>query len=171
LEHGADPNWVFGAYYVGPGHHLYEATRHSSLEVVKLLLKHGAVIRQSGAFHLAAEKARTDVMKMLLDYGAEINEQLWEHNLNSSSSSRTKLKKSFGITSNVLTDRHNRWSHETPLHMSVLYQKVEATIWLVNHGADASVKDSRGWSAKDMAITMGDPDILDALGIPATMDE
>jgi hypothetical protein len=61
LENGADPNWVFGAYYVGPGHHLHEATRHSSLEVVELLLKHGAVMRQSGAFHLAAEKARIDV--------------------------------------------------------------------------------------------------------------
>jgi hypothetical protein len=76
LQSGADPNWVFGAYHVGPGHHLYEATRRASLEVVRLLLNHGAVIRQSGAMHLAAEKCSIDVMTLLLEHGAEVNEQL-----------------------------------------------------------------------------------------------
>jgi hypothetical protein len=171
LQSGADPNWVFGAYYVGPGHHLHEAIRCASLEVVELLLKHGAVIRQSGALHLAAEKCRIDVMILLLEHGAEVNEQLWENEPANASLFRTKLKKSFEITSEVLTDRHNRWCHETPLHMSELYLEVEASTWLVAHGSNMSIKDSQGWSAEDMAIKMGDFDILEALGISATMDE
>jgi hypothetical protein len=33
------------------------------------------------------------------------------------------------------------------------------------------LKDSQAWSAKDMVIKMGNPDILEALGISVTMDK
>lgn len=101
-------------------------------------------------------------MELLLCHGVNVNEQLWT-NLNYSARSRTGVKKEHGIRSDVTDNRRPKWSHGTPLHCSVLDRQIEATAWLVKHGADASIADSKGWSAKDMANTMDDLSILEAL--------
>jgi ankyrin repeat protein len=72
--------------------------------------------------HRAAEKSRIDVMTLLLEHGADVNQQLWETDAYKSSLARTKVKTSFGNTSDVLAGRHKKWSHEPPLHMTVLYR-------------------------------------------------
>ncbi|KAF2654584.1 hypothetical protein K491DRAFT_558797, partial [Lophiostoma macrostomum CBS 122681] len=56
LEKGADPNRMCGP----PASHLYAAVAHSSLEVIRLLIDHGAHIKQSGAIHEAAKRGRID---------------------------------------------------------------------------------------------------------------
>ncbi|KAJ4376002.1 hypothetical protein N0V83_001282 [Neocucurbitaria cava] len=162
LDNGADPNQVQGPDRAGPGTYLRTAVQRSSLEVIELLIQHGAQIEQSGAMHQAAENGRIDVMDLLLRYGANVNEQLWT-NLEHSARSRTKFKKEQGIISDVSDDSRPKWSHETPLHYSVLHRQIEATAWLIEHGADANITDSKEWSAKDMATTMNDTSVLEAL--------
>lgn len=132
---------------------------------MKLLLEHGAAIEQTGAMHRAARIGRIDAMNLLLEHGADVNEQLWKNDPNYSSRARTKMKKELGITSDDSGNRAPKWTHETPLHFSVLYRQAEATAWLVEHGADATVADSKGWTAKDMAIKMGNATVLAALGL------
>ncbi|ORY03130.1 ankyrin repeat-containing domain protein [Clohesyomyces aquaticus] len=161
LEGGADPNRI-QAPYDAPGAYLQDAVRRSSLEVIELLLQHGARIEQSSAMHRAAEKGRIDVMELLLERGADVNEQLVK-NVWYSASYRTKFKKENGIVSDVSDDPRPKWSHETPLHYSVLHRQVEATAWLVKNGADANIADSKGWTPRDMATKMGDMGILEAL--------
>jgi hypothetical protein len=165
LDNGANPNQIKAPDCNGPGTNLRTAVEVSSLEVIELLIQHGAQIEQSGAMHQAAESGRIDVMDLLLRHGANVNEQLWT-NLEDSARYRTRIKKEQGIISDVSDDRRPKWSHETPLHYSVLDRQVEATAWLVQHGADAGITDSKGWSAKDMATTMDDKGILEALASP-----
>jgi ankyrin repeat protein len=148
-----------------------------------LLVKHGARIAQSGAMHAAAQRSRLEVMNLLVENGADVNEQLTE-NLGFSASNRAGNKKEKEVISDV-TDaliyrarkkpegvvisniRNPTWSHETPLHYSVLDCQIEATKWLVQHGANADIEDSQGWSAKAMALKISDVDLLDVLGLSA----
>jgi ankyrin repeat protein len=101
LENGADPNRVSPPHSKGPGVYLQNACGHASLEVVELLLQHGAQIRQSGAMDEAGEKGRIDVLVMLLEHGADINEQLWENHSTYSSKYRAKLKKKSGLVIDI----------------------------------------------------------------------
>jgi ankyrin repeat protein len=133
------------------------------LEEVKLLLEHGAKVEQSNAMHRAAEKGRIDVLTLLFQYGADVNEQQHDHDPGNSSKIRTRMKKEYSITSDTLDYPKEWWRDETPLHFSVLFRQVEATAWLVERGADANIKGSEGWTARDMAIKMDDAGILEAL--------
>lgn len=101
-------------------------------------------------------------MDLLLRYGANVNEQLWA-NLEYSARSRTKLKKEQGTIDDVSGDYRPEWSHETPLHSSVLHRQIEATAWLVKHSADASITDSKELSASDIATMMDATSTLKAL--------
>jgi ankyrin repeat protein len=179
LENGADPNRMCGP----PLTCLEQAVQYENLENVKMLLKHSARIAQSGAMHAAVQRSRLEVMKLLVEHGADVNEQLTE-NLGFAASNRAGKKKEKGIINDV-TDaliyrarkkpegvvtsnvRDPTWSHETPLHYSVLDCQVEATKWLVQHGVNADIEDSQGWSAKAMALKIGDADLLDVLGLSA----
>lgn len=165
LENGADPNAVT-AVSPGRGAYLTGAVQRASLEVVKLLLKHGAQIEQSGALHEAAQLGRIDAMDLLLQHGADVNEQLQE--IDSGSKWRTKRRKEVGIQPENSTDHivRARVKMETPLHFSVFFRQVEATSWLMEHGAIASIEDSHGWTAERIATKIGDSGVLEALESP-----
>jgi ankyrin repeat protein len=137
FDHGADPNRVDIAYYKAPDVYLEDAVRCASLEIIKLLLKHGAQIEQSGAIQQAAQIGRLDIMEFLVKHGADVNEQLKENDPMQSSKRRTRLRK---------------LRNEAPLHFSVFSYQPEATRWLIDHGADADVVDSQGWSPRGIAI-------------------
>ena len=127
------------------------------------MLDHGAQVEQSSAIHRAAETGRIDVLRLLVEYGADVNERLNKNDPGNSSKIRTRMKEEYGITSDTLDYPKEWWRDETPLHFSVLFRQVEATAWLVERGADANIKDSEGWTARDMAIKMDDAGILEAL--------
>lgn len=52
LEHGADPNQIMFPDNA-PGHYLFVACQRANVEVVRLLLEHGAQIQGSGAVQVA----------------------------------------------------------------------------------------------------------------------
>lgn len=50
---------------------------------------------------------------------------------------------------------------ETPLHVAVREGQVEAVKWLLEHGADAGLRDCWGRTAVDISITRNMVDIMD----------
>ncbi|UKZ61839.1 uncharacterized protein TrAtP1_003100 [Trichoderma atroviride] len=77
LEEGALVN-VESGYH---GTALQVACAKGHIEVVLLLLKHGADIhlRNNGAWHAAAQAYNDDVMRLLLDLGIDVNDQHGPH--------------------------------------------------------------------------------------------
>jgi ankyrin repeat protein len=75
LGHGANPNVCTGARSSQSGH-LIVACLHSGVEVVKLLIKHGADVLQSGAIQAAVMANRIGVLDVLYEHGASVNERL-----------------------------------------------------------------------------------------------
>jgi len=73
LEHGAEPNRVVFPQFNTPGYYLFVACRRADLQIVQLLLQHGAQIEGSGAIQIAAAKSRIDVLESLLQHGADLN--------------------------------------------------------------------------------------------------
>jgi ankyrin repeat protein len=73
LEHGADPNKIQFPQFESPGYYLFVACQRADVEVVRLLLEHGAQIEGSGAAQVAAAKGRIDVLDVLLQHGADLN--------------------------------------------------------------------------------------------------
>jgi ankyrin repeat protein len=83
LDYGADVNGSSKqSDYKGPGviigsTPLRLAAMKGNLDIMKLLLEHGAIVdasRQSGrtALHWASLKGHPDIVKLLLDYGADV---------------------------------------------------------------------------------------------------
>ncbi len=71
LDKGADPN-----KYKTEDHKsvLAVAPGEASVKVVELLLRYGAIMRNSGAIVIAAEEGRLEMVEYLLEKGASINE-------------------------------------------------------------------------------------------------
>lgn len=71
LENGADPN----LHMVNDSMYALAATAQmSTVAMADLLLQHGAKMEGSGAIVLAAEEGKLDMVKFLLDKGADIDE-------------------------------------------------------------------------------------------------
>ncbi|KAL9575885.1 MAG: hypothetical protein Q9212_007598, partial [Teloschistes hypoglaucus] len=78
LRHGADPN----KNLVDEHKPLLAAVAElASVEIAKLLIEEGkgATVRGSGAIVMAAQEGKLDMLKFLLDHGADVNEIGIEH--------------------------------------------------------------------------------------------
>lgn len=71
LEHNADPNCNLVDEYMSV---LATAAEVTCIEMVKLLVEHGASVKGSGAIVMAAQEGKLDVVQYLLDRGADIDE-------------------------------------------------------------------------------------------------
>jgi cytohesin len=108
---------------------LHSAIPQSSAAVVRLLLEHGADVRQSVAagaspLHIAVVYARLDLAPLLLAHGADVN-------------ARSK-------------------SGSTPLHDAVEMSDLQFARWLVTHGADPDAAKTEGWTPLHTAAGKGD---------------
>jgi ankyrin repeat protein len=129
LESGADPN--------GPGptrdpFYLSAAAQYSPVDISKLLIQYGAQVPQSGALQSSMEANRVEVLEVLLEHGADVNERLVE-------------------IWDMMIDADEEAQHlsETPLHYGVRARAYEATVWLLQHGADKRIQDARNKSPAD----------------------
>ncbi|KAI9702740.1 MAG: hypothetical protein M1836_007954 [Candelina mexicana] len=114
-----------------PGHHLWEAVLSEAIAVVRLLLRHGASISQSGAVLEAAWRGQVNTLDLLIQHGADVNEQL----------PVGVGKKGVGMES------------PTPLHMAAERGEVGAVEWLLSHGADAAITDAGGRTPHEVALS------------------
>lgn len=119
LEHGADPN-ASACSFTKPGYHLYTATsRHKPVEMIRLLLEHGAQISRTGAVVAAAEHGRVAVLELLLSHGADLNEALGR-----------------GIVRYLDQEKTVQRATERPIQAARRTAQKTAEEWLQAHGAE-----------------------------------
>ena len=124
------------------------ATRSKSnaLELCTMLIEHGAAVKASPALATAARRGHLDVVKYLLQQGAEVN------NL-----SNDRASSAFDF-------RHN-WS---ALHNAITEGHLDVAVLLLDQGADPYVLDREGRTALQIARAIenrGITDMLEARGI------
>lgn len=131
LSHGANPNLGLYAHVYSP---LASAVEYSaSLDIVDMLLRAGATVQESDALHVAAMKARVDVLRRLLDSGADVNEIGFEY------SAVEQLAEVAG----------------SGLHFAVDGGSEEVVRLLLERGADRQLKDAQGKTALERARGQG----------------
>lgn len=125
LDHGANPNNCMRNLKRTT---LATACENSSLAMIKLLLKNGASIGDSGGMHAAARRGRVDVLALLLFCGADIDE----------------------VPENPWI-RQNEPRISTPLHAAVEANERSTVSFLIARGADISVENLEGRTILEVA--------------------
>ena len=143
LDEGADPNRRCLAH-TGSGHYLRQSVKSSSLEITKTLLQHGARTQVSGAIQEAAKLGRVDVLDLLLNYGADVNET---------------LPADVGF---LIHDKRHQQASESPLHIAVLHDQIHSVRWLLAHGADPNITDAQGRTPVMIAQTSTNDRVTEA---------
>lgn len=139
LQHGADPN---GSPYHRP---LKIALTCGSINIVNLLLAHGARIAGAGSIYSAAKAGRIDVLESLCRVGADLNERVGEL-----------------TASECYGDRLLRLqvASETAMHAAVRKLRYETVRWLKEHGASLDLEDAKGVTPRKIAVDAGDERML-----------
>ncbi|KAB5578354.1 ankyrin repeat-containing domain protein [Coniochaeta sp. 2T2.1] len=155
LEHGADPNPTCK----GDSKDLLTyAAVFESTSIVELLVNHGARVRGTLAIHAAAaatstltddctwepDPSRVEVLRILLDNGADVNEMeedpKWRKN--------RRLRTCFT---------------GTPLHHAVQYPSLDAVRFLLSRGADPLHPSWSGHTVIEAAERAGREDVVEML--------
>ncbi len=97
----------------------------ASQEVLELLIAHGAKLANRRVLHFAASRDRRDIVELFLDKGASIN----------------------GVP-----DNEDIAPYEA-LHSAVGAGAMGGVQLLLERGADKSIKDSRGMTARELALS------------------
>ncbi|KAF2109772.1 ankyrin repeat-containing domain protein [Lophiotrema nucula] len=139
LGYGCDPNLNRRAESDTP---LELAAKVALPSIVELLLQHGAQTHNRSALHYAAMNDRTDIAEVLVRHGQDIN----------------VIPDNEDIPAGYI---ERGWG--TALHEAVRAQKLSFTKWLLDHGAQTSIKDNKGMTAREVAIGMADEEILNIL--------
>jgi ankyrin repeat protein len=130
LERGVDVNYMDNR----GSSPLHIARRRTSIDLVQLLLDHGANINASDTWrgetvlHDASSKGHITVVKLLLEHGANVD-------------SRSK----------------SRW---TPLHCTTVMGHSKVAELLLDHGADVHAQNEDGWTALHLAAFNGHLEIV-----------
>lgn len=138
LSYSADPN----ANLVDEHTSILAAVAElASVGMAKLLLKHGARLRGSGAIVKAAEAGKLEMVTVLLEEGADVNEIGIEHP----------------------TDPRYKEDMGTALHRAVVEGHEEVVRFLLAHGAVVSLEDPMGRTPLALAIDKGNDVICSLL--------
>jgi ankyrin repeat protein len=114
------------------------AAANGHVEVVRLLLKCGAIVQRANAnqrtaLHAAASNGRLDVCRLLLNWAAKV-------------------------------DPVDKWK-DTPLHDAARLGHLSVVKLLVERGADVTLRNNKGQIACDLARSEGKYDVSDWLDL------
>ena len=138
LSYSADPN----ANLVDEHMSILAAVAElASVGMARLLLKHGARLRGSGAIVKAAEAGKLEMVTVLLEEGADVNEIGIEHP----------------------TDPRYKEDMGTALHRAVVEGHEEVVRFLLAHGAVVSLEDPMGRTPLALAMDRGNDVIYSLL--------
>ena len=135
LDHGADPNRNLVDEHKST---LAAVAELASVEMAELLIQHGAHVKGSGALIMAAEEGKLDVVGLLLDKGADINEIGIEHP----------------------TDPRFKEDMGSALHRAIFGNHQEVVTFLLDRGADENLKDVMGRTPLALAEAGGNNSII-----------
>lgn len=144
LEHGQNPNTHHTVY---PGEleaiTYAIAFENASLEILRLLLEHGAEIEGTGAAIAAAEVGNLEALEMLVEHGVDLEESIF-----------------WGID----TQDNPFDSEGTALYRACRCGQSKAAEFLLSIGANGNARDAPGRSCVDVARERGHENIIDLLG-------
>ena len=137
LSHGADPN--LGAYA-----HVWSALGAAAefgtdLKIVEMLLENGAELKGSDALQAAAERGRVDMVELLLDRGAQIDE--------------------IGFVDAIGSEARME-NAGSALHLAGEKGHMEVVKMLLRRGADPHVRDGQGRTPLERAKGAGEQAIV-----------
>lgn len=139
LSKGANAN---DTYWLPPETVLARAAKLPSLEIMKLLLEHGAKIEGSRALVGAAEGGNIDAATVLLAHGADINEvfrwDLWDDDL---------AMDTIG----------------TALYIAVKHDQADFVQFLLERGARTDLANGEGITPRQLAQSEGKSEMLKLL--------
>ena len=128
LQHGADPNQ--GTYAFRWSALATAVEYNAGLDVLALLIAGGADVNGSDALHTAAERGRIEMMKFLIEKGADVNTVGFEYCLSDSKALEAG----------------------PALHFAVDGNHVEAVKILIENGSDVTLRDVKRRTALERAI-------------------
>ncbi|KAH8422609.1 ankyrin repeat domain-containing protein [Aspergillus melleus] len=136
LSKGADAN---DQYWIPNDTVLARAASLPSLEIMTLLLEHGASVQSSQALKGAAESGHVDAATVLLAHGADVNE-VFRHNLWDDDDARDTIG--------------------TALHVAVQHDQEDFVRFLLQRGARADLADGEGITPRQLAQAQGKAEVV-----------
>ncbi|XHG07054.1 hypothetical protein AWENTII_010220 [Aspergillus wentii] len=139
LSKGADANDI---YWIPFDSVLARAASLPSLEIVNLLLQHGANVQSSNALKGAAECGRINAATILLEHGADIN-QVFRHDLYDDDDPRDIIG--------------------TALHVAVQHDQQDFVRYMLQRGARTDLADGEGLTPRQLALAQGKTEMVKLL--------
>ncbi|KAI4194050.1 MAG: hypothetical protein LQ350_008010 [Teloschistes chrysophthalmus] len=140
LSHGADSNRNIVDEYK-PVLAAVAESEHGSVEMLRLLIDNGAVVKGSGALLMAAEEGKMGMVRFLIERGADVDEMGIHHPMD------PRFDEDVG----------------TPLHKAAYNGHVHIVRFLTEMGADVELRDGMGRTAIDLAKDRGHDDVVKIL--------
>ena len=135
LKHGVDANRDLQSGVYRP---LAKAAENNSVAMIELLIAYGAQIDRSGALIVAAENGNLEAVRCLVSHGANIN-----------------------LMRASDTDLYTKTLEElSALHKAVLGGHEDVVAFLVENGAELSLRDREGKDALTMAVETNNAEIF-----------
>ena len=138
LDHGVDANRDLQNGVYRP---LAKAAENNSVAMIELLIAYGAQIDRSGALIVAAENGNLEAVQCLVSYGANIN-----------------------LMRASDTDLYARpLEEQSALHKAVMGGHEDVVAFLVENGAELSLRDHEGKDALIMAVEVNNAEIFQTI--------
>jgi len=129
-----------------------EYSQQNSIDLVRLLLERGVYVDArkvdgSTALHVAAFDGRPEIVRVLLDHGANANEQNGHSEAPIHLISQESHEHGVGVALMLLEHgvdvNYPNKDHDTPLHTACYFGRLEIAQVLLVHGAEASSENHR----------------------------